>query len=194
MAWVAAAAAIAGVVMQYAGQKKQEKAAERQGAMFNASKQFEADQLEQNAGQEQAAAQRRAIEQRRRASLVASRAMAVSAASGAGASDPTVENIISDLAGEGAFRASQELYEGEDRARRMRLGADASRFEGATGQMAAGDRASAMRTSSYGTLLSGAGSLYGKYGMGGPKGNPNAGAFDSYELHSGAGMTDPRYG
>lgn len=72
----------------------------------------EAAQLEVNAGQERAMGQRRAIEEKRQARLVQSRAQAVAAASGGGASDPTVINAIADLAGEGEYRSLTSLYEG----------------------------------------------------------------------------------
>lgn len=191
MAWmpiVMAVGAILGGVSAYS----QGRTARRQGEAMQVAKQFEADQMDQNAGQVQAASQRNAMEQRRRASMVASRALAVSAAGGAGASDPTIEKIISDIDGEGEYRAGLAIYEGEERARRMRMGADAAEFEG--GVAASGGRAAgrAGTISAVGSLASAAGGLYSKYGMGGP--NPQAGALDQYQLFSGSGMSDPRYG
>jgi hypothetical protein len=73
----------------------------------------EAAQLEAQAGQERAVGQRRAIEEKRQARLAQSRALAVAAASGGGASDPSVVNAIADLAGEGEYRALTSLYEGD---------------------------------------------------------------------------------
>ena len=58
-------------------------------------------QLEEKAGQERAISQRKAVNVRRQAKLAESRALALAAASGGGASDPTVMNIISGIAGEG---------------------------------------------------------------------------------------------
>lgn len=79
--------------------------------------------LNQMAKQEFAIAQREAFEEQKQAELLASRALAVAAASGGGASDPTVMNIIGDIHGEGALRAGLELYKGKTRA-------DALQFEG----------------------------------------------------------------
>lgn len=75
-----------------------------------------ADQLDVQAGQTRAMSQRDAYEQRRQAKLVQSRGIAVAAASGAGADDPTVVNQIADIGGEGEYRALTALYNGETQA------------------------------------------------------------------------------
>lgn len=118
--------------------------------------QYEAEQLESRAGQERAAAQRRAIEQRRQARLVQSRQQAAAAASGAGASDPTVVDLMTGAEGEGEYRALLELYEGEERARGATVAANVRRFEGKQA-----------KTASYigaaGTILGGASTFFEKY-------------------------------
>lgn len=194
MAWAPLAITVGGAILSAVGQYSQGRAARRYGEQVQAAKAFEAAQMEQNAGQEIAASQRQAIEQRRRASLVASRAMAVSAASGAGASDPTIENIISDIAGEGAYRSGIALYQGEERARQLRMGASGALFEGEQAAQYGRQQGRAANIGAFASLASAGGSLYAKYGMGGPKTNPQAGSLDSYELFSGRGMTDPRFG
>lgn len=117
----------------------------------------EAAQLEQNAGQERAISQLDASTQRRSARYAQSRAQAVAAASGAGASDPTVVDVISNIEGEGEFQALSSLYTGEERARGMEFGGKVRRREG-----------QAAKTASYlkagSTLLSGASSWQGQYG------------------------------
>lgn len=92
---------------------------------------FEAEQLDQDAGLSIAAAQRVRDEEVRKAALVASRALAVAAASGASASDSTIVNLIARTQGEGAYRGAVALFEGEDRARRLRMGAAGKRYESA---------------------------------------------------------------
>jgi len=92
--------------------------------------QFKAKQLEQKAGQERAVSQRKAASARRTARYAESRALALAAASGGGASDPTVVNIMAGIAGEGEMAAQAALYEGEERARGSEMGAEASRYEG----------------------------------------------------------------
>lgn len=130
------------------------------GRLMRQSAEFEAGQLEVNAGQEMAMAQRRAMEERRRADLVSSRALALSAASG-GATDPSVLDIIGNIEGEGAYRALTSIYEGEERARQFRTAAAARRWEGAAAE-------NASRGNMFGTLLRGGATLLSKYGGNGP--------------------------
>lgn len=126
------------------------------GATAQAAADAEAAQMRQAAGQSRATAQQEAIQERRRAELAQSRALALAAASGGGASDPTVVNTVGALEREGEYNALSALYEGEERARGLDLGARMRRFEGASN-----------RRGSYfsaGTnLLMGGGSLLEKY-------------------------------
>jgi len=171
--------AIASTGLQVVGTIAQGNAAAAAGKAQQQAAEFQAKQMEQRAGQERAAAQRRGIEQKRQATFASSRAQALSAASGGGALDPTVVNILGDIEGEGAYRALTALYAGEERATGLETGAAAARLEG---QMAR-SRGSAARTGSYikagGTLLSGASDFFGsggaqtmfdRFGGGGPGG------------------------
>lgn len=181
-----AAATIFSVAAQRKAGKAQEAAAERQAqaAELNAKRQaeaseFEAQQLDQMAGQERAASQHRAQEERRRSDILQSRARAVAAASGGGASDPTVVDIISDLAGEGEYLAATHIFEGQEAARRARMGAAGARFEGrtaleggglvSTGLRASGAAARSLSRYNIGATIFGnaasAYGMYGKYGM-----------------------------
>lgn len=110
----------------------------------------EAAQLDRRASNTRASAQRAAAEEERNARLVASRGQAVAAASGAGAGDPTVVNLMADILGEGRYRALTALYEGEEQARSDNAAARTRRREGR-----------AARTASY---LDAAGDLFSKYG------------------------------
>jgi len=116
-------------VLQAAGSIKAGKAADRLA-------EFKAQQLEQKAGQERAVSQRKAASARRSARYAESRALALAAASGGGASDPTVVNIMAGIAGEGEMAAQAALYEGEERARGSEMAATASRYEGAQAKRA----------------------------------------------------------
>lgn len=117
---------------------------------------FNAAVLEQNAGQEQAYAQMRAIEQRRQARLVASRAKAVIATTGA-SDDPTAQRIKADIATEGEMRAMIALYEGDEAARGLKLQARAERRAGK-------DAYHAGKIGAVSTIFSGGSDLYDKYG------------------------------
>lgn len=116
---------------------------------------FEAKQLDAEAGQSQAASQRSAEDVERNVALVNSAALARAAASGAGASDPTVLKIISRTAQEGAYRRDVALYEGEAQARLDRMRAGAMRFEGAVGETDANSAKSLANMGAVSTVLSG---------------------------------------
>src|SRR3990167_6406689 len=118
---------LAGGKAQAAAGEAQARASEYQAQLRNA----QAAAMEQGAGQERAAAQRAAIEQRRQGRFVGSRAQAIAAASGGGALDPSIVNLMGDLGSEADFRAATALYQGEDRARSLEYGAVLQR---ATGQ------------------------------------------------------------
>lgn len=129
-----------------------------------------------------AASQRTALEERRQADLVASRALAVAAASGGGVSDPTIVDILTRTKGEGAYRARVALYEGEARSRAMRVSAAGGGTFDSSQMLKAGYQAAAM-----GKLVRGAGTLYAKYGMNGPGSVPETGGSGDAALIQDAG-------
>lgn len=131
------------------------------GNAQNDAAKFQAAQMEQQAGQERASAQRAMIEQRRKERFAQSRLQAVAAASGAGATDPTVLDLSGDIAQEGEYRALTALFEGEERARGLQMGASAKRYEGAAAKQAGYIGAAT-------TMLGAGSSLYDKYGNDGP--------------------------
>lgn len=168
------------------GLKEQGKADRRHAEQVMAADEFQAQMLEERAGAEIATAQRQRFEESRTAGLVASRALAVAAASGGGASDTTVGNLIARVKGEGAYRGMVRMYEGESRARTLRLGATAKRYEGALGvqEAAAGQRIG--NNMAFANLLIGSGGLYGKYGGGSSGGGTGIGT----GMEPGIGMGD----
>jgi hypothetical protein len=140
--------------------------------------QFQADQLRANAGQAQAAAQRSAAETDRQTQLILSRALAVAAAGGGGASDPTVVNLIAQDAAEGAYRKSVALYQGDDRARVLRLQADAKDYEGDSALVNGGMAAAGQSVKAGASILRGSArdqSLFERLGGGWPTVDPSAG-------------------
>lgn len=116
-----------------------------------------ARQLVVNGGQAVAAGQRRAIGAARQADYVLSKARAGAAASGAGATDPSVLNIEAGIAQQGEYNALSALYEGQDAQRSALAQASAARAD-ATSYATAG----LLRGT--GTILEGASSLYDRYG------------------------------
>ena len=117
--------ATAGMTVLSVGTKLIEAGAEKQSAKnARALAEYESAQLRYNGIQTQAGAQRDAIAVDRETQLNASRALAVAAASGGGASDPTVVRFIASNAADGAYRKALALYEGDDAARSMNMQAD----------------------------------------------------------------------
>lgn len=164
MGWMQAGLALVDAYNTREAGKMQKIQLERQ-QMYQAFNQWAGDR---QAGVVIAASQRTAAEERRQADLIASRALAVAAASGGGVSDPTVVDILARTRGEGAFRAQVALYEGEERARAIRIsGAGGSDFDASSQVMAGANAAAAGRLAKTGL------SLYARYGMGGPGTTPS---------------------
>lgn len=118
-------------------------------ARRQAAGEYEAKQLEAEAGQSVGVGMRAAQDETLKTLYANSKAMALVGASGAGASDPTVMNVIARTAGEGAYRSAVAMYEGEAQARLDRMKAAALRYQG---QVGAEDAASAYRMSRTGAL------------------------------------------
>ncbi len=158
-----------GSIFSLIGNMMNSGASSRAGQRQQQAANFEAEQLDQNAIQAQAAAQRDALLERRRTALLVSRGLAVAAAGGGATTDPTVTRLLDDIAGEGEYRSSTALYQGEEKARVLNMQAQARRDEGAGAAEMGQSRADAYRMAGIGSLATGAASLYTKYGMGGPK-------------------------
>ena len=173
MAQLAIAAMAIGTVLQTLGQAQAARAAAASGRaeqqaleLRAAAGRRQAEALEQEAGQERARSQRDAIDERRQGILVASRARALSAASGASL-DP---NILGDIDLEAEVRTFERLAEGEEAGRGLEYRGALARA-GAAGDVYAGGVAKAMGRAAEqrgylhagGTLLSGASSIYDRY-------------------------------
>lgn len=102
----------------------------RAGKAARQASEFEAQQLRDNAGQARAAGQYQAEDVAMRTKLLTSRALAVAAAGGGGASDPGVVSAIASIAGEGAYRQALALYGGDERAREMNNAAAGAEYRG----------------------------------------------------------------
>lgn len=179
------AIAVGSTLLSMQAQRKARKAAEaadeerRENALWYGQEQkkkaeFEASQLQEQAGNAVAVGQRENMEIQREAKLTQSRALALAAASGGGASSPTAVRIISNIAKRGAYEGAVALYNGEERARQLIVAAKAKRYEGElseqAGQRGMNERVdySAYNLAAGASLLKGASSLYFQYGGGGP--------------------------
>jgi hypothetical protein len=101
-----------------------------QGNFANKQAKFQASQLAQMANRQEAISQREAIDRRKEARYLASRATAMAGASGAGVTDPDVQNIIGEIETQGEYNALVALYDGKMQARDLRAEADAKREAG----------------------------------------------------------------
>ena len=137
----------------------------RIAAQFNA---WNSDQL---ASETLAASQRQALEEKRRGRYDASRALAVAAASGAAVNDPTMVRILTDAQGEAAYRAATALYEGESRARQLRIEGITGRHAGYEAEAEGASRAMGLSLQGAGRGIRAMSSLYARYGRGGPGGS-----------------------
>lgn len=153
MAWLAAAAPYLTAASAVIGVGSTLMAGKQQDAYAK----FEAGQLEANAKSERAASQRQAADEKKRSDYLQSRATALAASGGGAANDPTIENIIAGLDSEGEYRALSALYNGEQAASGMEMGANVRRIEGRNGRRTANYKAA-------NTLMSSGASLYEKYG------------------------------
>ena len=155
MAWATIALSVASAVMQAsataaAGRAEEQAALGRQQAL-----EHQAEQARINAGQEKAFAQREAFEERRKGKLIASRALAVGAASGAGVG--SMERIFGDIGAEEEYRAAFALFEGDVAARDLNLQADLLRFEGDQEARAGRIRKKLAKRQAFGQLFTGFG-------------------------------------
>lgn len=170
--YLPAVLSVLGMLIQSKGADQAGAAAKTNAQATATAAEFQAKQLDQQAGQSMATGQRQSAEQLRQAKLAQSRAIALAAASGAGASDPTVVRLMGEIGAEGAYRAGVAMYQGEEQARQLRLKAAAARYEGEAALVSGEARSDAYSTASTASLLSGAGTLYARYGMGGPNRAP----------------------
>lgn len=119
------------------------------GIAANNQAQYQAEQQKAQGKEELAASQRQASQQRKEAELVQSRQQALAAASGAGASDPTIIQLMTETAAQGELNAQGSLYGGEQRKRGLFDQAKATRLSG--------------KSSLIGSFLGGTGDLLGGF-------------------------------
>ena len=117
---------------------------------------YQAAQMEQQAADERAGAQRSAMDEGRKKQLALSRVQSLSAASGLGATDASVLDIMGGIDKYGTYRENVIRYGGESRAGGLNASAAGARVSG-----------DAARVGSYfdagSTILGSASTMYGKY-------------------------------
>lgn len=149
-----------------------------------AENQYENKIYKQNAQNAKGAAQRSAIEQDRQAKLAISRAVAVAAGSGAGASDPTVNKLVGDIAARGEYNALSALYSGDSEAQYYQNVMAANKYNAESNAAAYRYKGAASSgwDEAMGTILSGGSSFLKKYGEDDSTDQPvEPGVFDYYK-------------
>jgi hypothetical protein len=174
-----------GTIMSAIGNFVSAGSAIRSGKAQATAANYTADQMVQNANDVTAAGQREAEMENMKAKILASRAIAVAAAQGGDAGSPGVAHVVADIAGRGAYNAGVALYDAEARARQLRMGAEATRYEGEVMRAGGYSKAGARMFGAAGEMAQSA-SLFSKYGRGGPKAEDDT-LDDAYDLRVGVG-------
>lgn len=139
-----------------------------EGQSASAAATAEGAQAQTQALAARATSQRQAAEERRQGQLAISRAQALAAASGGGATDPTVLDITGDIAAQSEYNALSALYEGNTAASTLE-------YQARIKKMQASQAKTAGYIGAFSKILSGGASLYDKYGGGGPATAPSYG-------------------
>ena len=156
-------ATVAGGALQAAGTIMGGNAAADAGKSQQQAQYFKAAQEEQAAQESRAASQRVALDKDREGRLLQSKLQAGAAASGGGASDPTILNLAGGIAGRSEFESLLEMYKGENRGRGLEDSAMGSRMSGDAALAEGEAKKTASRFSAAGTLIGSAGSAYKTY-------------------------------
>lgn len=134
-------------------------AGQSQAAMY----QFKAAQEKANAGQAVAASEAQSAEIARQGQLALSHNMAVVAAGGT-AGSPTAIRLMAKQSGFTSYQQSVALYQGEDQARSLTMAAEADTMSADAAVQNADAQAQGLQTKGDSALISGATSLFSKYG------------------------------
>lgn len=125
----------------------------QQGRFAEASADLQAKLTAQRGSEEAAASQRRALAERRKSDLTLSRVRVLAAASGAGASDPTVKDIEQELETQGEYNVLSELYTGKTAERNAGMASEVIRTDGRQARQNAYVQAAGTILSDYGSTL-----------------------------------------
>lgn len=153
-------AAVAGILASVGGTIVSAAGAQYQGEAQQQALNYEARLKERKASEEMAVGERKAAEKTREATLFNSRQQAVAAASGAGATDPTVLELMGNATKEGALNAGYAMYQGQAAADDLNMSAGVDRISGNNARKAG-------NITAVGNILTGISTFGSKYGGGG---------------------------
>lgn len=166
MAAIGAIAGILGSVVSAVGSLAAGAAQSRQLEAQAEANRYQAKIEDQKAMQERAVAQRKGFERQREGKLALSTLQARAAASGAGATDPTVVSLGSDIAGRSEYYRLTEMATGETAARYHEDQAALDRWSANEQSAQAGMAKTGAFFSAASSILGGASSAFGKFGGG----------------------------
>lgn len=133
------------------------------GASADQAAKMEQIQYYQAANAAAASSEREAQNIQLQGKLIESRQQAVAAASGAGATDPTVLSIQGETARRTMYDTLSKIWEGQTERQNLRYAGDTARFQGSQQLMASG-------LSAIGSLAGAGKTLFDRYGGGGMPG------------------------
>jgi len=155
--------AVGGALLGFGGSNKAAKGLKEQGRLAR-ERGLEQQTYNQVAATEAMAIGRmNASEDRRQARLIASRAVAVSAAGG---SVSDIEHLIGDIYGEGAYRAAISLMDAQSQSSRLLFEGEQAAKYGIAQEASAQGAAKAQKMSGFGTLLKTGAALFGGFDFG----------------------------
>jgi len=168
-------ASVGSTIAGMAGTANSMKTARQAGALAQAGAAFEgqsavdaanykAVQLRQQAQEARASQQRAAMETRRKGDLTQSTLRARAAAGGGGATDNTVLNLTSQIAGRTEFESLIDMFKGENAARGLEDAANAAIYQGEVAKRGSQYKAAGYGYQTAGTIAQSAGSMAQQFG------------------------------
>lgn len=138
--------------------------AKKAGELQKQGADFQAAELEQNAGQAKASAQRTALDTGLKTKLAMSASRARAAGSGVDAGTGSPVNNQGELAERGSYHALMDMFNGESTAAGLADQARGVRFSGDLAELEGKEKRNASYLSAAGTLAGTAGSMFSTYG------------------------------
>lgn len=138
--------------------------AKQAGLMQQQASEFQAQQLEENAGQAIASGQRQAMDTRLKSSLAQSSIIARAAGSGTDAGVGSPAATVGAVASRGEYNALMDMFNGQSTATGLLNQAKGARYSGQLAAIGGEEAQSASRTNALATLASGAGNALSNYG------------------------------
>ena len=157
----------AGAMVGMMGSMMQKQAADKKAAALKAQGEAQAKMYEMDARQEVAAPQRTSIERAAKNRQVEGTAKVIGASSGSTMTSPTVVDIMGEMEGRDMYGRLSDLYQGDEKARRLKDSANLARYGADIGAAAARAQGTAAMIGGLQGMAKGMGSLSGKMSSGG---------------------------